>query len=101
MDERPEDPKEALSRLFGDSDEVTDRTPSPFGERAAEVGPLYRLGGAITRLRILRSQAGSDGLTPAATRSLVDEVVLALEAIRDALPSDEATPDETPSEHDR
>ena len=84
MDRNPHDPKEALSRLFGDAADPEEKT-SPFGGSAAGVGAGSRLRAAITRLRILRSQAGSDGLTPAATRSLLDEVVSALEAIEDVL----------------
>lgn len=90
MDGNPHDPKQALSRLFGDTSDPDRRSVSPFGDASAGVGPQSRLRGAITRLRILRSQAGSDGLTPSATRSLVDEVVAALEAIRDALPADDS-----------
>ncbi len=98
MDENPHDPKQALSRLFGDTGDPNERSGSPFGDTWAGIGPQSRLRGAITRLRILRSQAGSDGLTPSATRSLVDEVVAALEAIRDALPADDSG-DEEESRH--
>ena len=90
MDGNPHDPKQALSRLFGDTSDPDWMSVSPFGDASAGVGPQSRLRGAITRLRILRSQVGSDGLTPSATRSLVDEVVAALEAIRDALPADDS-----------
>ena len=90
MDGNPHDPKQALSRLFGDTSDPDRRSVSPFGDASAGVGPQSRLRGAITHLRILRLQAGSDGLTPSATRSLVDEVVAALEAIRDALPADDS-----------
>ncbi len=98
MDGNPNDPKEALSRLFGKTGSADEVRSSPFGNAPAGVGPESRLRAAITRLRILRSQAGSDGLTPAATRSLLDEVVAALEAIGDTLPQDGAG-DESASGH--
>jgi hypothetical protein len=99
MDDNPHDPKQPLSRLFGDTGDPDERSGSPFGEAWTGIGTQSRLRGAITRLRILRSQAGSDGLTPSATRSLVDEVVAALEAIRDALLADDSG-DEEESQHD-
>ena len=81
-----DDPKQALSRLFSEADDGDNTPGSPFGDDPSGVNPGSRLRAAITRLRSLRSQAGSDGLTPAATRSLLDEVVAALEAVSDGLP---------------
>jgi len=89
MKGNPRDPKQGLARLFGDAATAEESAVSPFGDTAAGGGPQSRLRSAVTRLRILRSQAGADGLTPSATRSLLDEVVSALEAIEDALSSSE------------
>ena len=80
------DPKAALLRLFGETSRADERPQSILGEEPVGTGPRSRLGASITRLRILRSQAGSDGLTPAATRSLIDEILAALEAIIETLP---------------
>lgn len=43
--------------------------------------PAEGIRDAITRIRRLRSQVGHDGLTPAASRALIDEITKALEAI--------------------
>ncbi len=88
MVQDPHDPKAALRRLFGDTADTDERPRSFLGEELVGTGGHSRLRASITRLRILRSQAGSDGLTPAATRSLVDEVLAALEAISESLPPD-------------
>jgi hypothetical protein len=47
--------------------------------------PAQRIRGAATRIRALRSQVGHDGLTPAASRTLIDELTSALEEIAKAL----------------
>lgn len=47
--------------------------------------PVTRLRSAATRIRGLRSQVGADGLTPSASRALLDEVTAALEACASAL----------------
>ena len=47
--------------------------------------PAHRVRGASTRIRALRSQVGHDGLTPAASRTLIDELTSALEEIAKAL----------------
>ena len=44
-----------------------------------------RVRAAVTRIRGLRGQVGHDGLTPSATRTLIDEVTSALEEIAAAL----------------
>jgi len=85
MERNPRDPKQALARLFGDEAAAGESPTSPFGDTPVGTGPDSRLRAAVTRLRLLRSLAGADGLTPSATRSLLDEVVAALEAIEDAL----------------
>jgi hypothetical protein len=95
------DPKQALARLFGDAATVGESAVSPFGDTATGVGPQSRLRSAVTRLRILRSQAGADGLTPSATRSLLDEVVSALEAIEDVLSASATNDPGEEAIHDR
>lgn len=47
--------------------------------------PAGRLRSSITKIRNLRGQVGHDGLTPSATRTLVDELTGALEEIARAL----------------
>ncbi len=86
MNKRPLDPAESLAKLFGDTARPDKGESALFGDADVGKGPLSRLHSSIVRLRILRGQAGSDGLTPAATRSLLDEVLKALEAVADALP---------------
>lgn len=86
MNSDPLNPNEGLSRLFGDTSGANQGRPSPFGEAAATGDPRSRLRASIVRLRLVRGQAGSDGLTPSATRSLLDELLRALEAIEEALP---------------
>ena len=58
-----------------------DLTPAPSGDR---------IRGCATRIRALRSQVGHDGLTPSATRTLLDELTTALEEIASAL--DQSSP---------
>jgi hypothetical protein len=47
--------------------------------------PGTRIRGCATRIRSLRGQVGHDGLTPSATRTLIDELTAALEEIASAL----------------
>lgn len=47
--------------------------------------PARRIRAAVVKLRSLRSQVGHDGLTPAAARTLLDEVSAALEACASAV----------------
>jgi hypothetical protein len=47
--------------------------------------PVGRIRGAVVRIRSLRSQVGHDGLTPSATRTLIDELTTALEEVAAAL----------------
>lgn len=77
------DPKSKLRRLFGDSE--GEEVAAPFGGADPGVPPRQRLAAATVRLRRLRGQVSAEGLTPNATRSLLDEVVLALEAVNEAL----------------
>jgi len=62
--------------------------PSPFGEEPAVQPPAEaaaRIEQAARRIRGLRSQLGSEGLTISATRELIDELASALEAAARAL----------------
>jgi uncharacterized protein (UPF0147 family) len=56
----------------------------PFGDLAPS-DPPQRIRNAATRIRSLRSQVGHDGLTPSATRTLIDELTSALEEVAGAL----------------
>lgn len=47
--------------------------------------PAARIRGAATRIRSLRAQVGHDGLTPSASRTLIDELTAALEEVAAAL----------------
>ena len=47
--------------------------------------PASRIRGAATKIRGLRAQVGHEGLTPSATRILIDELTLALEEVATAL----------------
>lgn len=60
---------------------------------APQLDPSRRIRAAATRIRGLRGQVGPDGLTPAATRTLIDELTGALEACAGAL---ESRPRDTP-----
>jgi hypothetical protein len=47
--------------------------------------PSGRIRDSVTRIRNLRGQVGQDGLTPAASRSLIDELARVLEEVARAL----------------
>lgn len=47
--------------------------------------PAVRIRNAATRIRSLRSQVGHDGLTPSASRTLIDELTAALDEVAAAL----------------
>lgn len=51
----------------------------------ASPDPARRIRSAATKIRSLRGQVGHDGLTPSATRTLIDELTGALEEIAGAL----------------
>lgn len=53
----------------------------------AAADPAQRIRNASTKIRILRSQIGHDGLTPAGARTLIDELTTALDEIARALES--------------
>jgi hypothetical protein len=79
---RDGDPRHELDRLFGGGEE---KPPSPFPDVDPAAPPRTRLDSAISRIRRLRGQVGAEGLTSAGTRSLLDELAQALEAIREEL----------------
>ena len=56
----------------------------------AQSEPTARIRDAITRIRNLRGQVGHDGLTPTASRALIDEITRALEEIVRALDGEES-----------
>ena len=51
----------------------------------APANPSDRIRGVATRIRSLRTQVGNEGLTPSATRTLIDELTAALEEVASAL----------------
>jgi len=51
----------------------------------APADPSSRIRNAVVRIRGLRTQVGHEGLTPSATRTLIDELTTALEEIATAL----------------
>jgi len=51
----------------------------------APADPAQRIRGSATRIRSLRTQVGHDGLTPAAARTLIDELTSVLEEVARAL----------------
>jgi hypothetical protein len=63
------------------------RPPSPFADDSdgSEDDPAATIEHASARIRRLRSQVGSDGLTLSATRELIDQVTTALDAVARSL----------------
>jgi hypothetical protein len=53
----------------------------------APADPEQKLRSSAVKIRSLRSQVGHEGLTPSATRTLIDELASALETVADALGS--------------
>ena len=51
----------------------------------APADPVHRIRGAATKIRSLRSQIGHEGLTPSASRTLIDELTTALDEVAKAL----------------
>jgi hypothetical protein len=84
MAEKDDDARKKLRGLFGESEDE-EEVISPFGEIDAGISPRARLAAAIPRIRRLRGQVSAEGLTPSATRTLLDELVHALEAVNEAL----------------
>jgi hypothetical protein len=67
---------------FGDDTSDLQKT-NPFGDTDANISvadAANRIEQAARKIRGLRSQLGSEGLTLPATRELIDEVASALEA---------------------
>ena len=55
----------------------------------ADGDPAKRIRSAASRIRRLRSQVSNEGLTPSATRTLIDELTAALEEVAAALEPEE------------
>lgn len=73
---------------FGDDEPIRPRRVNPFGEEPETQSPeaaAGRIEQAARRVRSLRAQLGAEGLTPSATRELIDELASALEATASAL----------------
>ncbi|HWV56556.1 MAG TPA: hypothetical protein VNZ57_03715 [Longimicrobiales bacterium] len=68
---------------FGDDFTPGRRPVNPFGDEVEAPGgdPVIRIEHASRRIRALRSQLGAEGLSPSATRELLDEIAVALESI--------------------
>jgi flagellin-like hook-associated protein FlgL len=73
---------------FGEDEQFAPQRINPFAD-AQETGTmedaLNRIEHAARAVRRLKSQLGAEGLTLAATREMIDEVSLALEATARAL----------------
>ncbi len=73
---------------FGEEPDRGPRRVNPFGEAPPTQTPgeaATRIENAARRIRGLRAQLGSEGLTLSATRELIDEVAAALESAARAL----------------
>ncbi|MBI4545678.1 MAG: hypothetical protein HY703_10815 [Gemmatimonadetes bacterium] len=73
---------------FGDEPRGAAQRVNPFGDEAVTQSPAEaaeRIENAARRIRGLRSQLGSEGLTLTATRELIDELASGLEAAARAL----------------
>jgi hypothetical protein len=60
---------------------------NPFGDERAgeELDPLPTIQEAARRVRMLRARMGADGLTPSASRELVEHLAKALDATATAI----------------
>lgn len=85
MHREPSDPKARLSRLFGEDVDPGQPESGPFADRSAGSDPVGHIRESAIRLRRVRAQIGSEGLSPAGTRALLDEVIRALEAAAEGL----------------
>jgi hypothetical protein len=73
---------------FGDDPTPTPRRVNPFGDEEPTEAPAaaaQKIEQAARKIRGLRSQLGSEGLTLSATRELIDELSGALDAAARAL----------------
>ncbi|MSR22453.1 MAG: hypothetical protein EXR92_02745 [Gemmatimonadetes bacterium] len=73
----------SFDRLFAGGPSDEEPSPSPFGDGPSAGAPSARLRAAVTRLRRLRSQVSAEGLSPAGTRSLLDDLIKSLEALEE------------------
>ena len=64
---------------FGD-EPIRPSRPNPFGEDEG-LDPMRRLEGAPARLRTLRAQVGSEGMTGLGMRQLLDELAADIDAV--------------------
>ncbi|HET9982069.1 MAG TPA: hypothetical protein VFQ38_00710 [Longimicrobiales bacterium] len=73
---------------FGDDSLSRPRRTNPFGEDDGSTSiaeAAEKMDGAARKIRTLRTQIGSEGLTLPATRELIDQVATAIEAAAAAL----------------
>lgn len=63
-----------------DDEPVSKPRLNPFGDDGDTDDPVGRIEHAARKIRRLRTQMGSDGLTPSAARELIDELTAALDA---------------------
>jgi len=76
------------SNPFGEDFEAGPRRKNPFEDADETVDPAVaaqKIEASARKIRNLRSQLGSEGLTLPATRDLIDEVATALEAAARAI----------------
>jgi hypothetical protein len=96
----PDDPKAGFSRLFGEMESDAERTKDPFGGDLGDRSGRGRVRASLVRLRRLRAQTGAEGLTPAGTRTLLDEVVRSLEALVEMVEPRDPDPAQSEGEPD-
>lgn len=73
---------------FGDDAAPPGPPPDPFGEARPGLHPddaARRIEQAARKIRGMRSRLGAEGLTPAATRDLIEEIATAFDAMARAL----------------
>lgn len=69
---------------FGDDAPLPQRV-NPFDSSDAPLDPAERIEHAARKIRMLKSRLGAEGLTLSATRELIDELSLALDATARAI----------------
>jgi len=77
-----------MSNPFGDEPFPPPGRVNPFGEETRTEAPgeaAVRIERAARKIRGLRSQLGSEGLTVSATRELIEEIAAALDSAARAL----------------
>lgn len=70
---------------FGDDVEPRSQRSNPFGDDEGDLDPVERIAHASRKIRSLRTQLGAEGLTLSATRILIDELSISLDAMARAL----------------